>query len=356
MKKLCSMLLLLGISAGILSGCSSKVEIEKYSVQLIEDHMFDTVVQFIVFTDNEDEFETYTEELKDQFAYYHKQYDKYNLHPGINNIKSINEAAGTAEIEVSQDVIDLLLYAKNLYQETSKKNNIALGAVLEVWHDYRDRYSDTFEYPQDNTESEIPPQDLLESKRKHTNMDNLIINDDDNTVLIKDPEMSIDVGGVAKGYATEKIAQSLIEKGLENFAISAGGNVRVHGYSYGNNGEKRPWNTGVTDPIDRSNPSIANVISTTGSVVSSGDYERFYWYNQKRYSHIIDGDTFLPGLNFAQVTVYTEHSGLADYLSTELFLLSKEEGEKIADKFNAEVLWVYHDGTIEQTSDFFKVK
>ncbi|MFH5834467.1 FAD:protein FMN transferase [Proteiniclasticum sp. C24MP] len=354
-KKFCGLLMLIGISVGILSGCSSS-KIEKHSIRMVEDHMFDTVVTFIVYTDDEEEFSYFTKELKEQYAYYHKLYDKYNSYPGLNNIKSINEAAGTAEIEVSQDIIDLLSYAKEMHYETGGKNNIALGAVLEVWHDYRDLYSDPFEYPKENISSEIPPEDLLESKREHIDIENVIIDDISNTVFLKDPEMSIDVGGVAKGFATEKIAQHLIEKGLENFAISAGGNVRVHGYSFGENGEKRPWNTGITDPIDRSNPSIANVITTSGSVVSSGDYERFYWYDQKRYSHIIDGDTLLPGLNYAQITVYTEDSGLADYLSTEIFLLPKEEGEKIAEKFNAEVLWVYHDGTIEQTSDFFKVK
>lgn len=347
--------LLLLVMSLILSGCSA-TKIEKFSVKLIEDEMFDTVVTFITYTEDEQEFDQYTEELKKEYAYYHKLYDKYHTYPGINNIRTINEAAGVSEVVVDQEIIDLLVFAKKMYTETNQKNNIAIGAVLEVWHEYRDRFSDVYDYPKENTESEIPSLELLESRRDHINIEDMVIDDEKNTVFLKDPEMSIDVGGVAKGYATELIAQKFIEKGLENFVISAGGNVRAHGYSYGNDGKKRPWNTGLTDPFNQSNPSIANVSITTGSVVTSGDYERFYWHDQKRYSHIIDGDTLYPGFNFAQITVYVEDSGVADYLSTELFLLPYEEGMALAERFGAEVFWVYHDGSTKSTSDFFKVK
>lgn len=345
--------IILALIAIIITGCVKTKEIEKYSVRLIEDHMFDTVVQFILYTDDENEFNSYVEIIKNRFEYYHKLYDKYNEYEDINNIKTINKNAGLEPVKVNQEIIDLLSFSLNLYDETYQKNNIAMGPVLEVWHDYREMYSDPFEYPSDNTESKLPPLELLESKAKFTNIKDIIIDDVNNTVLLNNENMSIDVGGVAKGYATERIVKELEESGLDNFVISAGGNVRAVGYSRDANGKEKLWNTGITNPFDPSSESIGNVHVTGKSVVSSGDYQRFYWYNNQRYSHIIDPATLYPGTNYAQVSICVEDSGLADYLSTEIFLLPYEEGLELAKKFNAEVLWVFMDGETRATSDFF---
>lgn len=338
-----------------LTGCMKTKEIEKFSVRLVEDYMFDTVVQFILYTDNEKDFNLYVEKIKERFEFYHKLYDKYNEYEGVNNIKTINENAGIEPVKVDQEIIDLLSFSLNLYNKTYKKNNIAMGPVLEVWHDYREMYSDPFEYPSDNTESELPPLELLNNKAKYANIEDIIIDDINNTVFLKNENMSIDVGGVAKGYATERIVRELEEGGLKDFVINAGGNVRVVGYSRDADGKERLWNTGITNPFDLSAKSISNVQVTDKSVVSSGNYQRFYWHNNQRYNHIIDPSTLYPGTEYAQITVCVEDSGLADYLSTEIFLLPYEKGLEIAKKFNAEVLWIFMDGEIRATSDFFKL-
>lgn len=338
----------------LFSGCSSTKE--KFTVHLIEDEMFDTVIQFIQYTEDEEEFEKNTEIIKNEFSYYHRLFDKYKDYPGVANIKTINDAAGKAPVTVEQPVIDLLLFAKEMHEKTEGKNNIALGAVLKVWHNYRDMYGDPEEYNEDNTDSKIPDLNELEALRAHTDLSKLIIDDQSNSVFIEDPLMSIDVGGVAKGYATELVAKKLEEAGVTDFAINAGGNVRVSGHSYGSDGKMRSWNTGIQDPFVSTNPSVANIHITSGSLVSSGNYQRYYWHDGKKYSHIIDNDTLYPAFLYAQVSIYHKDSGTADYLSTELFLLPVDEGRKLAEKFDAEVLWMEMDGTIHKTSDFFEMK
>lgn len=354
MKKI-QILILVLLTILSLLGCSSNIK-TKYTEHLIEDEMFDTVIQFILYTERESEFKEYTGKVKEEFTYYHKLFDKYNTYPGINNIKTINDSAGIQPVFVEQPIIDLLLFAKELHEKTEGKNNIALGAVLKVWHNYRDMYGDPEEYDENNDDSKIPLPVELEQLRPHTDLSKLIIDDEKNTVYIEDPKMSIDVGGVAKGYATEQVVRKFEDEGLTDFVVNAGGNVRVSGYSYGNNGKKRLWNTGVKDPLNPSNPSIANVQIKSGSLVSSGNYERFFWHDGKKYSHIIDNDTLFPSFLYAQVSIYHEDSGVADYLSTELFLLPFEEGKAVAEKLGAEVLWVGLDGTVQTTSDFFEVQ
>lgn len=354
MKKLCKLLALF-IALLCLFGCTATKK-TKYTEHLIGDEMFDTVIQFILYTEEEDEFGAYTEKVKNEFIYYHKLYDKYHTYPGINNIKTINDSAGIAPVKVEQPIIDLLKFSKEMHEKTSGKTNIALGAVLKIWHDYRERYSDIEEYDEHNTSSKIPSKEELNQLRKNTDISKLIIDEEAMTVFIEDPDMSIDVGGIAKGYATEQVAKMLESEGLEDFVVNAGGNVRVSGYSYGENGKKRLWNTGVKDPLIQSNPSTANIRINSGALVSSGNYERFYWYDGKKYSHIIDDDTLYPSFEYAQVTIYHEDSAIADFLSTELYLLPIDQGKSIAKKFNAEVLWIEPDGTIHVTSDFFTLR
>ena len=105
----------------------------------------------------------------------------------------------------------------------------------------------------------------------------------------------------------------------------------------------------VTDPITPTQYLEDVVFRLDGqqSVVSSGDYERFYTYQGKRYHHLIDPKTWQPGEYFSQVTVITEDSGKADFLSTALFLMPYEQGETLARELDLAVTWVFKDGTLK---------
>ena len=129
-----------------------------------------------------------TQEIYDNLEEYHQLYDIYNDYKEINNLKTINDNAGIKPVQVDQRIIDLLTFSKDVYNKTNGKVNIAFGAVLQLWHDYRTEGVDNPE------EAQLPPMDELIAASEHTNIEDLIINQEAGTVYIKDPDMRLDVG------------------------------------------------------------------------------------------------------------------------------------------------------------------
>ena len=174
---------------------------------------------------------------------------------------------------------------------------------------------------------------------EHTDIGQLIIDEENCTVTLTDPEMTLDVGAIAKGYATERVARFLEEKGITGYVLNVGGNVRTIGTKPDGSG----WVTGIKNPKDPSTIAVNITIADT-SCVTSGSYERFFIADGKKYHHIIDPDTLFPAEYFDSVTVITPDSGVADCLSTALFCMSYEEGLKLLESFGAEALWILPDG------------
>ena len=103
-----------------------------------------------------------------------------------------------------------------------------------------------------------------------------------------------------------------------------------------------PWVVGVNNPDGGNYLHTLNI--TGGSLVTSGDYQRYYTVNGKRYHHIIDPETRMPSEYWRSVTILCQDSGLADALSTALFLLPLEEGQALLNKTGAEAMWVDAQG------------
>lgn len=344
-------LLLIGILVlSILTSCqqtedpNSEQVYEKYSSSFMDS--FDTVTQVVGYTKTEEEFNMYSEKIHDRFLELHKLYDKYNDYDGINNIKTINDNAGVKPVKVSKDIIDLILFSKQLYEEVVPQTNIAMGSVLEIWHDYRD------EAESEPANAKIPPMEDLIKANEHTNLDKVIVDVDNSTVYLDDPLMSLDVGAVAKGYATEVVVREIVEEGFSSGIISAGGNVRAFGKPL--DGIRDKWGVGIQNPdsfIGNTEESVLEtVFLNNASVVTSGDYQRYYYVGDKLVHHLIDPTTLMPGEYFRAVSVVTEHSGKADFLSTSIFLMPYEEGKALIESVgDAEALWIFKDGTIEVT-------
>lgn len=307
--------------------------------------LFDTITEVSAYAKSEDDFRTFTNFIHDELELYHKLYDKYNSYEGVNNIKTINDNAGKDPVKVDQKVIDLLKYSIDAYKMTDSTVNIGMGAVLEIWHDYREEGID------DPGGAKLPPMVLLEEANAHTDLDMLIIDEANSTVFLNDSNMQLDVGAIAKGYATERVVQSAIEKGYTDFLLSVGGNVRSVG---GKGKEKSPWNIGIQNPDTESeNYSLFTLALKDLSLVSSGNYERYYTVDGKKYHHIIDPDTLMPSEYFTAVSVICEDSGLADVLSTAIFNMPYEKGLALIENLdNTEALWVFNDYSMKYSKGF----
>jgi thiamine biosynthesis lipoprotein len=192
--------------------------------------------------------------------------------------------------------------------------------------------------------------DELEEAAKHTNIDDLIIDEENCTVYIADPQMTLDVGAIAKGYAVEMVARMLEERGITGYVINVGGNIRTVGTKA--NGDK--WLAGIEAPSDDFEEDYLAYIGLAGeTIVTSGSYQRYYIVDGKPYHHIIDKDTLMPAKGFLSVSVICQNSADGDGLSTALFCMSLEDGMALVESLEGvEAHWVLEDGTRVKSSGF----
>ncbi len=269
---------------------------------------------------------------------YHELFDIYNDHENVTGLYEINKNAGVAPVEVPLTLIDFLDFCIEMYEITDGEVNIAMGAVLRLWHECR---ADAAYDPEN---AKLPDREALEEAARHCSISDIVIDRERSTVFLRDPEMSLDVGAVGKGYAVERAAESLKSHGVTGYALDIGGNVRI----IGEKPSGAPFRTGIKDPIGAAENGYAEILELKNtSAVTSGGYERGYEVDGVRYHHIIDKDTLISPEYFASVTVVTEDSGLADALSTALFCMERESGEALISSIEGvEVVWVYADGTV----------
>lgn len=297
---------------------------------------FDTVSYIYSYAgDSQEEFDANTALAAGILEEYHRLFDIYYEYSGVTNLCTVNKNAGGEPMKVDQKLIDFLLYAKELYALTGGEMNVMMGAVLRPWHDCRSAASNN---PANAT---IPAEEVLLEADKHTSIDLLEIDDENDTIRISDPAASIDVGALGKGYATEMAAQALENAGVTSYVLNIGGNIRIIGTKPDGTG----WLTGIKDPANSDSNYIEYLTIANTSCVTSGIYERFYTVDGVRYHHIIDKDTLMPAAYFPSVSIITKDSGLADALSTALFCMSYEEGLALVNSIEGvEVLWVTEDG------------
>lgn len=341
MRKVSAVALVI-ILAFNLSSCGSPGE-KRYEAQFLE--LFDTITTVVAYMDSKEEFSKQVELMREDLTIYHQLYDIYEDYEGVANIKTINDNAGKQAVKVDRRIIDLLLFSRDAYELTGGKVNVAFGAVLSIWHDYRTEGID------DPLNAKLPPFEMLKAASLHTDINKMIIDEAKSTVYLADPEMSLDVGAIAKGYATEQISRLARERGFTSGLISVGGNIRIIG-TKGNKGE--PWNMGITNPDTESEQkNLRIVLLADKSLVTSGNYIRYYTVNGKEYHHIIDPETLYPSAYFTAVTIVCEDSGLADALSTAVYNMPFEQGLAFIESLpEAEAFWVFPDGEQRFSSGF----
>ena len=181
------------LSLSLLVGCKPKKELTRYTTIFYD--VFDTVTQVIAYCESEEEFNTQMQALHQDLIVYNQLYDIYNDYDGVVNVKTINENAGKAPVQVDDRILSMLELARQMYDLTSGKINIAMGSVLGIWHDYRE----AAEKDASEADNTLPTQEELESAAQHCDINDLVIDEEAKTVYLSDPEMSLDVGSVGKG-------------------------------------------------------------------------------------------------------------------------------------------------------------
>lgn len=262
-----------------------------------------------------------------------------------SEVYRINSQAGAPEgAALSSELSELLDICLDVSEASDGAFDITIGDVARLWNiDAWSSGGETGEYI-------LPPPEAISEALDNTGYEKI---DMENGRIFLPENMSIDLGAVGKGAALDRIEDYLEnEPSVSGAVISVGGSV----LTYGTKPDGASWNIGIVDPFDTSRN--LGVVSLEGGwcISTSGDYERFVEVDGVRYHHIMDPESGYPadsGLH--GVTVITESGALSDALSTACFVLGKERGLELAEKYGAEVLMVGDDGEITMTDGMTEI-
>ena len=331
-------LCVLVICALLLSGCAGQAAPEKKQYNATFLTLFDTVTVITGLAESKEAFSADVQIIHDGLQECHQLFDIYNDYEGMNNLKTINDNAGGDPVAVDEKIIALLSDCARFYEATGGKVNVAMGSVLHLWHVARN------DGINDPVHAYLPDPEALREAALHTDFSAVVIDAENATVQITDPAVRLDVGAIAKGWS----AQYVCENAPSGYLVSVGGNVCATGPK---DETGTPWVVGVQDP-DMGDKYLHTLYLSDGSMVTSGDYQRNYAVDGKMYHHIIDPETLYPSEYWRSVTIVCGDSGVADMLSTALFLLPLEEGKALLKNWEAEAMWVDAQGQIHYSDGF----
>lgn len=312
---------------------------------------FDTVIQIVGYAQKDATFGEMAQMAQQRFEQLHRLYDRYHAYEGVANVKTINDQAGLSPVMVDPELAELIAFSLMWQDRTEAAVNIAMGPVLELWHDARAEGTDN------PGNARLPDMEALREAAKLTDATRIELNPANRTVFLRQAGMSLDLGAVAKGYACGVVAEELKAAGYSDFLISGGGNIVAVGAP--RDGTRTKWGIAIQNPdsnplLPDENPLDVAYVNDT-AIVTSGDNQRTYVVDGKAYHHLIDPVTLMPATHYRAVTVMAADSGAADFLSSTLFLLPPEKSRAVARDTGCEVLWVLPDGTIEVTEGMERV-
>ena len=339
-KRIGTMLLLFAFSLCCLVSCTGRREVTYYQY-------FDTVISLCAEDLGREDFERVAQAAEAEIAKHHRLFDIYHEYAGVNNLCSVNKTALTGvPVPIERELFDFLSEGKALYTLTGGHMNIMLGAVTSLWNTARANA--------DEGAAALPTEAALAEAKKHISIDSLVLDEEGLTAYISDPLASLDVGAFGKGYAAERVAESLQTMGIsEGFVLDFGGNLRV----LGGNKQGDAFTSGILDPFASEQGAYAMLVPLRdASLVTSGSYFRYFEIDGKRYHHLIDPETAKPSDRFVSVSVWGKDSGLCDALSTALFVMDRAEGEALIESLAGyEAVWITADGQVFKTPDLTPV-
>lgn len=329
----------------LITGCSperSSLEPLRFDTTFLG--ALDTVVRLVAYCPDSAAFDRACERVR---AGLERADRLFNLYRGDSALARLNAAAGEGPVPVDAELAARIEECRALQKETAGVN-IALGAPLKLWHTARET-------------GEPPSDDALAQAMTHVSMNDVRVEGDEErgyTAEITDPDLSLDMGAAAKGFAADDIADDLREAGFDCFLLDCGASTIVcEGRPPGREG----WTVALRNPdasVNRSGVSdpaetLGERILSGQSLGTSGDYQKYFEKNGIFYSHILDPDSGRPADFVRAVTVIAPRAGLADFYSTALYALPYDRARALAERTpNVEALWVLEDGSVQATDGF----
>lgn len=233
-------------------------------------------------------------------------------------VSAINKAAGVSAVVVPEELYKVIKAALEVSQNTGGAFDVSFQALAGLW-DFK------------ALKPTLPDAKELARRAALVDYHQVELDDAKRSVKLLKKGMKIGLGGIAKGYIVDRASELLTARGFGNHLVNAGGDV----YAAGTRGD-RPWRLAVRHPRDRS--YYATVDVQDRGIATSGNYERFFLKNGKRYHHILDPKTGMPTEGTSSVTVLAKNCMMADAYATSIFVLGEAKARQLADKQNLDVL------------------
>lgn len=286
-----------------------------------EKFIMDTLIQITVLCEDQDKGQKALEAAFGAFERIQSLTDRFQKNgqttSASNDVVQINENAGIQPVPASPDTINMLERSYYFAGLTGGAFDVTIGPVMDLWGFGKN-------------EQHVPADGEINKALSLVDYKKVQVDRNPMTVFLTKPEMSLDLGGVAKGYATDEAVKALREAGIQHAIINAGGNV----YALGDKPDGSPWRVGVQDP--RGDKGIIAILFLKDkAAVTSGDYQRYFEQDGVRYHHIIDPSTGKQARDVMQTTVVADSAADADILSTALFVLGAQNGMRFVQELPA---------------------
>ncbi len=220
----------------------------------------------------------------------------------------INQNAGIKPVQVSTELYQLIKRSLKVSQLTNGAFDISFASISPLWKF-------------DETQKQLPDSMAIAESVQLIDFNNIVLNDSTQTVYLKEKGMRIGFGAIGKGYAANKAKQTMVELGIENGMINAGGDL----IAWGDKETGENWKIGIADPT-KEKEYISWLVANNSAIVTSGDYEKFVVIDGIRYAHIIDPRTGYPTTGIKSVTIVCPDAELADALATAVFVMGEKKG------------------------------
>jgi len=256
------------------------------------------------------------EGVKASFAEFQRLHTLTNNFDENSQVSQINKMAGKSKVVVDPDLVHIITFSQQVSDKLGDSFDITVGPLTKLWGiGHKGEF--------------IPSQAEIDKVLPLVNYHLVEVDNTANTVYLSQIGMALDLGGIAKGYATDKAIEVLKARGITSALVNAGGDVRV----IGNKPDGKPWRIGVQHP--RLTDGISAKLSLTewDTMETSGDYQRFIMKDGIRYSHILNPRTGWQPREVASVTMVTNSSTYGDILSKPIFVLGVEKGLELLKQF-----------------------
>ncbi|MDR1909941.1 MAG: FAD:protein FMN transferase [Spirochaetaceae bacterium] len=254
--------------------------------------------------------------------------------PG-SDVSAVNAAAGQAPVPVRREVIEVLETALRYAAESGGAFDPSVGPLVRLWDI-------------GGAAPRVPGDEEIAAALSLVDWRDVVVDSGAGTVFLRRPGMTLDLGGIAKGYAADEAAALLRKRGIGRAVLDLGGNVYVLGEKEGG----APWLVGIQNPLENRGEAMASLaLEKNRSVVTSGSYERFFEQEGRRYHHILSTRSGRPAeTGLLSVTIIAESSMTADALSTAAFALGWEQGARFfQDPSGPAAVFVFEDLSVRLT-------